>query len=144
MSSSTLLSPPLSPSVLRFTYFFKATQKGKKSKRGFKVTTGSKDVFVRRTSTGSEHVNLKQDKFQQRQEKFKEKRHQFPVDVRRLKTPLLKLPITNRNLKLKLNGPKLQVSFEAFFRLKRSILVLFPCQFSIALFFKVQIQTYLA
>ena len=63
MSSSTPLSPPLSPSVLRFTYFFKVTQKGKKSKRGFKVTTGSKDVFVRRTSTGSEHVNLKQDKF---------------------------------------------------------------------------------
>ena len=40
--------------------FFKSTQKGKKSNRGFKATTGSKDFSVRRTSTGSGHVNRKQ------------------------------------------------------------------------------------
>ena len=105
--------------------FFKATQKEKKSKRGFKVTTGNKDVFVWCTSTGSGHVNRKQDKFGSAQDKFKGKRPQFPVDVRRLKTPLLKLPFTNWNLKLKLNGPKLQLSFEAFFRLKGQFLFCF-------------------
>ena len=127
--------PPPLPSlqqcpVLRIFLNLRKKERSRKE-AGLRVTTGSKDVFcdARQPEAGQ---------IWNRQDKLKGKRPQFPVDVRRLKMPLLKLPITNWNLSLKLrsymyswdsikrlNGPNYNSALKLFFILKGQFLFRF-------------------
>ena len=105
--------------------FFKATQKGKKSKRGFKVTAGNKDVFVWCTSTGSGHVNRKKDKFGSVKKNLKRKALNFRLTCVALKRLCLSSLLLTETWNLNLTVQNYNSALKLFFSLKGQFLFCF-------------------